>query len=473
MRRNQGVYWSQGLFLTAQHLQQQDFFHRTSLAEAWRLIAPYGWGVKTLEIHRARLSAGVFDVARCELATRDGVVLRAGSLASNPNARLEPRTFDRILEGVNRPVGVYLAMVDHTPGGPAVATGNDGGRLQHPWRLTLEQVRDAYDPDGQPSEIVFLQREMSIVFDVEPSFEHARGRCEMIRIAELIPREKGFELSLSHIAPCLSIDSSERLFTLLKDVAAQTHRRALDFADFKRERGARGTASAQDAVRVAILVMLNRYAAEFQGLIEERHAHPQAAYGILRGFVATLSSFSEDYTLTGATAEGDGSDGLPPYDHDDIRHCLELAADRISAMLRRLSAGPATAIPLELRGDLFINADPLPEEFFKGDAVRFYLVIECEMPGQDLEKALFATGKLSSPLDMAALRVQALFGLPVEYLPTPPEELPQRSSRNAYFRLDALSYQWEHVRKERAIALYSPTLTERGARVRLVRTSAE
>lgn len=475
MRRDQAVYWNQGLFLTAQHLQQQDLFHQTQLGNLWGLLGPHGWGVRHLEIRRSALATGVFDVVRCHLVSRDGRVLRAGTGESMPNARIEPRSFDHLPIGPHGGVGVYAVLPRYLPRTLNIAPdGGAGETAQYRWRLESEAVPDLYDPQSQPADITFLSHELTILFGTEPAFANTRARCEIIRIAELVMAEKGAELSAVHIAPCVSLDSSERLLTVLKDLVSRITRRAQDFADLKRDRGIRGSAaSPQDLMRTLILSILNRHAVELRMLIEQPWMHPQTAYALLCRMVAELSSFSEDYTLFGASAMGDGSDSLPPYDHERIAPGMDQAVHRIDAILKRLSVGPEAAIPLELDNELFTNAEPLPDDFFKGDSPRYYLVIESDMRGADLSEALFSTGKLSSPGDMAALRMQHLFGLPVEYLPVPPEELPQRSSRYVYFRLNTSTYHWQNVRKERAIALYSPLLSSQSPRIRLVRTVAE
>lgn len=75
------------------------------------------------------------------------------------------------------------------------------------------------------------------------------------------------------------------------------------------------------------------------------------------------------------------------------------------------------------------------------------------MAPHDLLRLLTETGKISSREEMEALRQQALFGVSIDYLETPPEELPRRA-HCMYFAIDHHHTLWHRIAQRQNIAVY-------------------
>ena len=68
---------------------------------------------------------------------------------------------------------------------------------------------------------------------------------------------------------------------------------------------------------------------------------------------------------------------------------------------------------------------------------------------------LSRTGKIASMDEMPRLLSAALFGLKIDLLPVPPEELPQKSPNTTYFLVDTTHPFWQMIKNGRNIAVFS------------------
>lgn len=465
------VYWSQGLFLTPQHFQQQDLHFDTRLRHHAAAASPHLWGVRRLRVRDEGLRAGVFEILDAEIVTPDGHLVRCGGESVDANAALEPQPFDRLIAGDWRRLGVYLMLPRAVSTGSNIANDEDGTQRH---RLVEQQRQDIYEPDAhEPADVAFIEFAPRLLFDADASFAAQRAAGDCVQIAELVPADKGARLSPGYVPPSPRIDTTPIAPGILKDLRDFTLDRAEDFARLKRERGIRGTAdTVHDVMRTLIHLTLNRQIALLRNAAQRSHLHPEDAYAMLCAMVAELSTFSEEYTVLGAPTEGGTEEALPPYDHERIHFCLSEADKRIRGMLDRLSVGTDRIITFDFDGEYF-HAD-LPDEFLEGKAAQFFLMIESSVQGEALDKILMATGKLGSRTAMSRLRSLALFGLKLGWRPVPPEELPQRSSRFSYFQVDKSDPHWNGILEENNMLLYPGTqLDVEEMKVMIVKTSSD
>jgi predicted component of type VI protein secretion system len=97
-------------------------------------------------------------------------------------------------------------------------------------------------------------------------------------------------------------------------------------------------------------------------------------------------------------------------------------------------------------------AADLPERFFHGSN-RYYLSIKVDMPPREILRRLTDTGKVCSREDMAEVRRLNVPTLGLDYLETPPEELP-RLAHCSYFALDHRHRLWSRIAERRNLAVF-------------------
>ena len=61
-----------GLFLRPQHFQHQDAYHEWRLAQVTRLLHPYAWGLRSIQIDADALQTGMLRVLELQAVLPDG-----------------------------------------------------------------------------------------------------------------------------------------------------------------------------------------------------------------------------------------------------------------------------------------------------------------------------------------------------------------------------------------------------------------
>jgi len=449
------LFWGQGLLLQPQHFQQQDEYHDARLHNLLRVFAPFCWGVNSLRINETALQNFVFDVEGCEVVTFDGSLLRFGPDFQPGTARLAPRSFEHDFDPSGKPLSVYLGVRRLQFGESNVGSRNGEGNasaagVHRRYVLEESEIPDLSVGNDHTCQVQYLVHDAQILFDV--AAERAQD-YELVKIAELIRAAdgKGGSLSRQYIPPCISVKSSPVLEGILRELRELLTAKGRELGS----NGARGGQGAElgtrDVVRVLIGQTLNRYIPLFHHHLEGGRAHPEAMYALMRQLVGELAAFSQTTSVLGARG---GDDGLPHYQHMQLWPCFSLAAERIRQLLNELTTAPIGDILLKHDGECFSGV--LDQQFLTGDN-RYYLAIRSDLTPAQLYKLLQDTGKITSHEDMPKLQKSFLFGLHIEVMESPPEELVPRAHYR-YFAVDQRSEHWQKIRQQGNIAVYSTKL---------------
>lgn len=460
MKNYRPIFWGQGELLTPQHLQQQDLYHHTHANGLWRMAQAFSWGVKTLEIREEALENQSIELLNVELVTPEGLFLKAGSQCSEPNALLHPRKFEDYYDATKGPLDIYLAITSHEMGQENVAENEQpipDEQLAKRYFIAHKKQNDVYDPDAHPVDVPHVNFYLRIYFGNEKIFQSAHKMLDMVKIAQLEPTgsETGVKISKHFIPPTLQLKGAPVLVDLIKNIRDLLAGRAQEFEGFIRERGVRASiGSPQDLLRTFMLQTIHRYIPVLQHWVECQSQHPEYMYQELRRMVGELSVFSEEYSVFGENKlQKTRGEGLLPYDHNNLWPCFHKAWITIRELVMAMTTGPEDSVTLEYDGvDTFSNN--LKVEFFEQPFARYYLMIDSEIKGQELSSLLQNTGKISSVEEMEQIRKTAVFGLKINYLSSPPEELPQKSTRYTYFEIDTKAPQWQSIKESRNIAVF-------------------
>jgi type VI secretion system protein ImpJ len=200
-------------------------------------------------------------------------------------------------------------------------------------------------------------------------------------------------------------------------------------------------------VYLLALRSLNRYIPQLFHL-SEATSHPWVAYGLLRQLIGELSSFSEQFTVSGDNIGG--SSEFPKYNHLNLWGCFSRAQSVITSLLDEITAGPEYVFALNYDGTYY--SSDLPPAIFEGRN-RFYLMVQTEQDAKAVLSALATGAKLSSRENLPILIVRALPGAGITHLDRVPQELPRRTNA-VYFQVDHNSEQFATIIKGRNIALF-------------------
>lgn len=451
MSRDGQVFWGQGAFLSPQHLQAQDAWHQALRHDLHRQLTPYPWGFEALQLREDALGSGVVDIERLRLYTRDGERLRGGSAEAGGNVRIGERSLHGLAPRDSSAITLWLVLVrERAVQGLAAAD-----RLDPRHALDSRQLADPYDPQAPEADVDFLLYQPMIVTSLDENAQALVRSCEAYAFAEIIPAGPGrFRLSGDYVPPSLALAASQNLQRWTRGLRDLLISRGQDFAASKRQRGIRAAStSAQEVMRVVMMQTFARYIVAFEEHVRQGRIPAYALYQQLRSLVAEFSVFSEDIGYFGGLSSSPATTALPEYDHEDARRCFRLAFERAEALIKALTVGAEVGITLAWDGR-FYKAD-LPANLFESDKTRFYLAFESDLSGQDLFTRLSRTGKIASFDEMPRLLSAALFGLKIDLLPVPPEELPQKTPNTTYFLIDTAHPFWQMIRNARNIAVAS------------------
>ena len=459
MNNNRPLYWGHGLFLAPQHLQQQDLYHEGNRGYFWRTSHPFGWGIRELRIREEGFADGLFEILRCEIVTRDGTVLKAGAEILQPNASILSRSFTDFFNPALQPLGVYIGIPRYRAGQNNVAVTAESGQtntIPPKYFLGYEEQPDLLDPEVPSANIQYLNHNMVLLFDQEGAFNNVEQSVELIKIAELelLPDTHAVRLAPQFLPPCLTVASSPALFNLLKGLRDLLTGKGQEFAAIRRQRGVRAAANiAQEAIRLQMLQTLSRYIPAMHHVLEYAYIHPEPIYGLVRQMIGEFSVFSEDIGVLGAlTGEGERSDNLPPYKHEDMRVNFRPAISRLQELIRTMTLGAEAGIRLIYDGKFFKAS--LPPSVFEGERTRYYLMIDSLVRGDELWARLQRTGKITTLESMPILLPKALMGLKIDPLAAPPEELPQKAGNQSYFMVDTQHPEWRMIRERGNITMF-------------------
>lgn len=448
------VHWGQGAFLSPQHLQAQDLWQQAGRHALHLRLTPFPWGFEMLRVREDALASGVVDVERFALVTRDGERLLGGTLDTAPgNARVPQRNIADLPVSSSDPIPVWLVF-NRERALQGLAT-RESGRLASRHALASDSLGDPYDPQAPEAEVDFLLHQANIVTGLDENAEAIVRGSDSYKFAELVPAGPGkFKLSADYIPATTAISASHNLARWTRALRDLLVSRGQDFASVKRQRGIRAAStSAQEVMRVLMMQTFARHIPLFQEHARLGTVGAYAMYQDLRRLVAEFSVFSEDIGYFGELAARPRETELPDYDHEDLRRCFRIGFDRAEALIKALTVGAEVGITLAYDGR-FYRAD-LPANLFENDKTRFYLAFESEQKGADLFARLSRTGKIASMDEMPRLLSAALFGLKIDLLPVPPEELPQKSPNTTYFLVDTTHPFWQMIKNGRNIAVFS------------------
>ncbi|MEZ0469730.1 type VI secretion system baseplate subunit TssK [Luteimonas salinilitoris] len=444
------VFWGQGAFLSPQHLQAQDAWHQALRQGVQRRVTPFPWGFEVLQLREDALGSGMVDIEKLVLFTRDGERLSGGSDRPAGNTQLPQRALQDLAPRDNEPIALWLVLnrerVVHGLG--------PSGRLSERHLLASDSLEDPFDPQAPAADVDFLLYQPMIVTSLDENAEVLVRSCEAYKFAEILPAGPGkFRLSNDYVPPLLALQASHNLARWTRALRDLLVSRGQDFASSKRQRGIRAAStSAQEVMRVVMMQTFARHIPGFQEHVRMGTVPAYALYQQLRTLIAEFSVFSEDIGYFGGLASNPNETELPEYDHDDLRRCFRIAFERAEVLIKALTVGAEVGVTLAYDGR-FYKAD-LPASLFESDKTRFYLAFESELRGQDLFTRLSRTGKIASQDEMPRLLSAALFGLKIDLLPVPPEELPQKTPNTTYFLVDTAHPFWQMIKNARNISVF-------------------
>ena len=422
--------WTEGLFLTPQHLQAFDGYHEQLLERRLATLSPHLWGITELQLDNDELARGVIKVSELSAIMPDGVVVQLSSSAGGKGlSRTTPASLRQ-----GEKLGLYLGIPPASAGGASPAGQSGGTRY-------VEETQSYTDTFGiaEDVELQCVRPNIQLLFDGDQ-----RQGYVTLKIAELALSDAGRPaISERYFSPMMRIGSAKPLMELLKRLAAALGAKQRELASRYSDRSAAMVEyGAADVSTFWYLHTVNSWLPVVMHHADSGATHPEQLYLALVSLAGQLSTFDP---------QNKGTE-LPRYRHADPAGTFLPLFERVLYLVSTVVSNRYTPISLEqTQPGLFVGRFESPGLLGKA----LYLVAGGEISEEALREDLPRYLKVGSLDQIAHIVQSALPGVTARIDMAPPNAIPIRSHM-LYLRLDKLGGYWDAIEQSATIAIYQP-----------------
>lgn len=434
MFRSSKVLWGEGQFLRPQHFQLQDAYHEWRLAEVSASLHPYAWGLRKLTIDVDALSNGVLRIEHLQAILPDGELFNAPQDDPLP----APVSLHHTEAGVAEiTFHAVMAPVRSTGSNFSSSGESNDGSVRY---LQKNQASPDLFTQAADSETAVLQKVLRVQADGEP-------RDHLVSIPLCRVRRNatgGFELDARFVAPCMSIESSPALRSLLRRLLDTLQAKVSALYGFHRE-PSRHVIEFRSG-DIASFWLLHTASSAFASLSHLHHhpgLHPERLFQQLLQLAGALMTFSKSFTLA----------DLPSYQHNQPGASFARLETIIQELLETVISTRYFAIALRENKPSF-HTGVLDSEKITPQTT-LVLGIKAAMPPAELVEVVPMRFKSGAPDDVEKLVLSAMSGVRLTHLPQVPAAIPVRPG-TYYFELESKSPLYERMLKAQSLTIYAP-----------------
>lgn len=414
------VVWQEGMFLRAQHFQQQDRHAAHQLQARTAPLRAHPWGLTELSIDRDLLAAGRFAISAASGVMEDGTPFSV--LGGNDD--LLPLDLP---EGTRNAV-VYLALALHQDGNPEVTAAAGGPEeMRARYALRSFQAFDTHSDSTISAELSVGRLRLRYLLDTSELAGYSR--LGLARIVE-VQADRRVQLDDRYVPPCLRVSASPLLGNLTAELVGMLSQRAEVLAARLGQPGARGVADVADFL---LLQTVNRWQPLLAHWADAGNVHPEELFATLVQIAGELATF---------TAPDKRASVYPAYRHDDLQRSFAPVVADLRRSLSFVLETNAVAIPLQ-EPKFGIRVGPITDRNLLR-ASQFVLAVSADIAGEQLRRLFPNKVKIGAVEHIRELVNVALPGIAVRALPVAPRQIPFQANA-AYFELDRSSPHWQQM----------------------------
>jgi type VI secretion system protein ImpJ len=433
MKRLQPVIWTKGTFLSPQHLQLQDRFLENLLQFHLESLAFRPYGFHTLQISQEALGAAAFSLSSASGILPDGLLFDIPGSDPAPPLKQLADCFERDQTSLD----VYLAVPDYRDRGLNVATSTRPGGARY--SAEIELFRDE-NTGATERPVQIARKNLRLLTEGE-----ALDGYSAMRVARVRRTEAGtFQLDGRFVPPLVNFYANDYLVSIARRLVEILTSRSSAIAGMRRQKNQTlADFTAADIANFWLLYTVNTAFPVLRHLFETRGGHPERLYMAMLSLAGALTTFSNNIHPR----------DLPAYDHDDLGACFTDLDEKLRALLETVVPTNFISLPLKLVQPS-IYATALDNDKYLTNA-KMYLAISAEAPQADIVNRAPQLVKVCSAAHIEHLVRQALPGVPLTYVPSPPGAIPIKLNYQ-YFSLSQAGVAWEAVQRARNLAAYVP-----------------
>lgn len=419
------VAWQEGMFLRAQHFQQQDRAVEQLVRARTAHLRPYGWGLSDGTIDRDLLGTGRFAMAAATGLFEDGTPFALPGEADHPTPLEVPQAARNVL--------VFLGVPVQQAGSVEMASGgNPDGR----YGVHEFEAYDTHSVAPQPADLLVARLRMRYLLETE---ERAGWLCiPVARIVE-VGSDRRVSLDDRWIPPVLLCAATPVLAGLITELAGMINQRGELLAARLTAPGGRGVADVQDFL---LLQSLNRWQKLLSHWADAGTPHPETLYATLVQMSGEFATFTEASRRPAA---------YPAYRHEDLQRSFAPVVADLRRSLSAVIETSAVAIPLvERRYGVRVGAITDRSVL---RASSFVLSVQADVPTEQLRRLFPTQVKIGAVEHIRELVNVALTGIAVRPLPVAPRQIPFHAGAS-YFELDRNSPHWQQMQASGGFAVH-------------------
>ena len=419
------VVWLEGMFLRAQHFQQQDRWLEALVRDRTAALRPHGWGLTEAAINRNLLGTGQFA-----LASGSGV-FEDGTPFALPGETDQPVPLD--LPETTRNAVVYLVLPMRQAGSVEVsANGSSEGRYE-------QRGFEAYDTHSgspQPADVQIGRLRLRYMLETENrAGYHGIGLARIVEVGA----DRRVVLDDQWIPPALACSAAAPLAGLLAEFAGMLNQRGEALAARLTAPGSRGVADVSDFL---LLQSVNRAQKLLSHWAGDGSVHPVDLYAALVQMAGDFATFTE---ATRRPSE------YPPYRHADLQRSFAPVVADLRRSLSSVIEQTAIQIPLQKRA-YGVQVGPIVDRGILRSS-SFVLAVQADVPTETMRRLFPSQVKIGAVEHIRELVNVALPGIAVRPLPVAPRQLPFYAGAT-YFELDRNSTHWKELQSSGGFAVH-------------------
>lgn len=427
--------WTEGLFMTPQHLQQSDQYHEALLHSRMHAVMSYDWGITGVAFDERALVAGQLKLLKCHGFFPDGTPFFVGDRGEDS---VEARPLEGAFPAAIETLDLFLAVPNQRDNHSNV--GLDPAKAGPAVRYVAQSTTVADLNTGRnETAIIWAKGNMRLLFGTE-----ARDAFNSVRIGQLVRDRTGaIVVKKSFIPSILHVGVSEHLMQGLRRVLSALIGKQKSLAEGRRMRTASSVDfQASDTAKFWLLHTCNSYIPLVSHIVDHGDAHPEDVFILLGSIIGELCTFD---------ADGDPTT-IPKFNYLELTDVFDPMFERAIRMITGVIAENYVVVPLEKREDgMYLGKfeDPkLPRthELF------------LEAKGTDegtLRERLPRLLKIGSWTQIGYILNAAMPGVRVGIEYRPPGAIPVKPGL-VYLRVDQAGDYWNDILGSGTIAIYQP-----------------
>lgn len=434
MRQLQPVIWSKGTFLSPQHLQAQERFVEDSARFYLDSLNSRSWGFREIQIDSKALSEGRLTITQASGIFPDALPIDIPASEYPPPARV----LDECFQDGRQSCTFSLAVPEYLHGGMNVSV--DRGRVSTRFLAQLMMVRDENTGSGEKP-VQVARKNLQVLAEGEN-----REGSVILGFARILRSQTGmYQVDPTYIPPLIDIHAHPTLKRILGNMVEMLVARSSQLSGIRRQKNqSLADFSASDVANFWLLYTINSHLPVLRHYLESSNIQPEQLFCEFSDLAGALTAFSSKIVPR----------DLPPYNHEQLGSCFGELDRLIRMMLETVVPSNFVSLPLKLVRDTIYAASIDKDAYFDGS--RFYLGISADIRDADLIDRTPKLLKACSVTQLETLIRNALPGLRLQHVPTPPRAIPVKI-RQQYFAIEQGGPIWESVLRARNFAVYAPS----------------